>query len=305
MERVACIATYFNPVGYRTRRSNHAAFARSLEAQGVPLLTVELALGDDPFELPASPAVLHLRGRSRLWMKERMINAALERLPDHYTAFAWLDGNLLFTDNSWFAQLALRLETCDIVQLFERVVHLPPGHRSYTGKHLGHDLGLVAQVAQSADWLARRRSRELPFAVPGYAWAARRSLFADVGLYDRSILGNGDAILADCLFDSFGIYHYTSMLTPAMSEDMDDWRRRAFGGRPVDVGYLPIEICHLWHGSMEDRRYCAKDEILLRHDFDPRLDLTLKSAVYEWASEKPQLHAEVAAYFANRCEDGI
>jgi hypothetical protein len=304
MERVACITTYFNPVGYRTRRENHAAFARSLEVQGVPLLTVELAVGEDPFELPASEAVLHLRGRSRLWMKERMINAALSRLPDHYMAFAWIDGDLLFTDDSWFSLLAERLETHDIVQLFERVVHLAPGHRCHRGESLGDDTGLVAQAAQSPDWLARRRAHELPFAVPGYAWAAQRSLFAHVGLYDRSILGNGDAILADCLFDSFGIYHYTSMLTPAMTEDIDDWRRRAFGGRPLDVGYLPIKICHLWHGSMEDRRYTAKDEILLRHDFDPRLDLTLKSDVYEWASEKPQLHAEVAAYFADRREDG-
>src|ERR1700688_1333465 len=101
METVACITTYFNPVGYRTRSENFVAFAESLEAQGVPLLTVELAFGDDPFELPASPAVIRLRGRSRLWMKERLINAAVSRLPVQYTAFAWLDGDLLFADRSW------------------------------------------------------------------------------------------------------------------------------------------------------------------------------------------------------------
>ncbi len=304
MEHIACITTYFNPVGYRSRRENHAAFAGSLEAQRVPLLTVELALGDDPFELPASASVLHLRGRSRLWMKERLINAAVSQLPDHYNAFAWLDGDLLFADESWFSQLAVRLETCDIVQPFERVVHLPPGHRRFEGEILEEDTGLVAQSAQEPDWLARRRVGALPFAVPGYAWAARRSLFAKAGLYDRSILGSGDAVLADCLFDSFGLYHYTSMLNRAMTEDMEDWRRRVFGGRTVRVGYLPGEVYHLWHGSMEDRRYCSRDEILLRHDFDPRLDLTLAGDLYEWASEKPGLHADVAAYFADRREDG-
>jgi hypothetical protein len=304
MDTIACITTYFNPVGYRTRRENYAAFAASLEAQGVPLLTVELALGDDPFELPASAAVLRLRGRSRLWMKERMINAAGSRLPADCPAFAWIDGDLLFADPAWFSRLAEQLETCDIVQLFRRMVHLPPGHLRYRGETLGDDTGLVAQATRTPDWLARRRAGTLPFAVPGYAWAARRSLFADAGLYDRSILGNGDAILADCLFNSFGIYHYTSMLTDAMAEDMYDWRRRVFDGRPVRVGYLPVDAYHLWHGSFEDRRYCAKDEILLRHDFDPRRDLALEGDVYEWTSEKPGLHAEVTAYFSDRHEDG-
>jgi hypothetical protein len=303
METVACITTYFNPVRYRTRRENHAIFAQSLEAQGVSLLTVELALGDDPFELPVSPNVLHLRGRSRLWMKERLINAAVSRLPVHCTAFAWVDGDLLFADQSWFSQLIEQLETNDIVQLFERVVHLPRGHHRYQGESLGDDTGVVAQAKCAPDWLTRRRAGKLPFAVPGYAWAARRALFAPAGLYDRSILGNGDAILADCLFDSFGIYHYTSMLNDAMNEDMHDWRRQTFCKCPVRVGYLPVEIHHLWHGSFENRRYVARDEILLRHDFDPRRDMNLVGDVFEWASDKPELHAEVADYFNDRRED--
>ena len=304
MDTVACITTYFNPVGYRTRRENYVAFAESLDAQGIPLLTVELALGDDPFALPGSPAVIRLRGQSRLWMKERLINAAVARLPAQFTAFAWLDCDLLFADRSWFSRLVEQLDSDDIVQLFEEMVHLPPGHRRNQGVSLGEDTGLVAQATRTPDWLAQRRAGRLPFAVPGYAWAARRSLFADVGLYDRSILGNGDVILADCLFNSFGIYHYTSMLTAAMTDDMEDWRRRAFDGLRVRTGYLPVKVYHLWHGSMEDRRYSSKDEILLRHDFDPRHDLTLQGELYEWASDKPALHADVAAYFAARREDG-
>jgi hypothetical protein len=303
MAAVACITTYFNPLRYRSRRENHELFAESLEAQGVPFRTVELAFGDDPFELPPSPQVLHLRGRSQLWMKERLINAAVARLPGDCTAFAWVDGDLLFADPSWFAALPERLREFDIVQLFDEVVHLPPGHRRYQGERLESDPGLAAQAARWPDWLARRRAGELPFAVPGYAWAARRSLFAPDGLYDRAILGDGDAFLADCLFDSFGIYHYTSALTAAMSADMDAWRQ-TFGRRSVRAGYLPGPVYHLWHGSFDDRRYCGRAEILLRHDFDPRRDLALDGDLYEWASDKPGLHAETAAYFASRRDDG-
>jgi hypothetical protein len=304
MDTVACITTYFNPVGYRTRRENHALFAESLAAQGVPLLTVELAFDDDPFNLPASSSTLHLRGRSRLWMKERLINAAVARLPAQYTAFAWLDDDILFADGSWYCQLVEQLETAPIVQLFERVVHLAPGQRRAGGDSVGHDPGLVAQATRAPDWLARRRAGELPFAVPGYGWAARRSLFAGAGLYDRSILGNGDVILADCLFDSRGIYHYSSMLNAAMTADIEDWRCWTLSGPRARPGFLPIAAYHLWHGSFEDRGYCSRDEILLRHDFDPLHDLSLEGDLYEWASDKPGLHADVAAYFVARREDG-
>jgi len=303
METIACITTYFNPIGYRSRRENFFVFAESLAAQGISLLTVELAFAADPFELPASPAVLRLRGRSRMWMKERMINAAVSRLPAHCAAFAWIDCDLLFAHPSWFSMLADQLETHDIVQLFQRVVHLPPGHRRFQGQSVGTDPGLVAQATRVADWLTRRRAGTLDFAVPGYAWAARRSLFSNVGIYDRSILGNGDVILADCLFDSFGIYHYTSTLTPAMSEDLNAWRRQVFD-HPIRIGCLAVDVYHLWHGSFEDRGYCSKDEILVRHNFDPQNDLALEGDLYEWASDNSGLHAEVAAYFAARREDG-
>jgi hypothetical protein len=303
MKPLVCITTYFNPAGYRTRRENYTVFAEALAAQGAPLLTVEVAFGDDPFELSPSPAVLQLRGRSRLWMKERLINAALARLPAECTAFAWLDADLLFADANWLPMLAERLGEYDLVQPFERMIHLPPGHRRFRGETVGSDPGLVAQAKQEADWLARRRAGTLPFAVPGYAWAARREVFAGVGLYDRSILGDGDAILADRLYDSFGTYHYVSRLTPGMVEDLADWRSRVFGCRPARAGYLPVDAYHLWHGSFEDRQYSSKVEILMRHNFDPRSDLALQGDLYEWASNKPGLHADVAAYFHTRRED--
>jgi hypothetical protein len=305
METVACITTYFNPVGYRNRRENYAAFAEALEADGVPLLTVELAFGDDAYDLPECPNTLRLRGRSRLWMKERMINAAVSRLPAQYTAFAWLDCDLIFADRSWFRRLNEALEAHDIVQLFERVVHLPPGHRRYRGEDEGSDTGLAAQAARLPDWLPRRLAGKLPFAVPGYAWAARRSLFGDAGLYDRSILGSGDAIVADALFNSDGLYSYAEVATSAMTDDIACWRRQIGAGARPRVGYLPLNVYHMWHGTFEDRRYSSKDEILLRYDFDPRRDLVLQGDLYEWGSDKPGLHTEVAAYFSARREDGV
>lgn len=122
-------------------------------------------------------------------------------------------------------------------------------------------------------------------------------------LYGTATMTQSPTRSNDCLFDSFGIYHYTSKLTPAMKADLDDWRQQTFGGRSPRVGYLPVEVYHLWHGTFDDRRYCARADILLRHDFDPRRDVALEGDLYEWASDKPLFHAEVVAYFAARRED--
>jgi hypothetical protein len=304
MSTVWCITPYFNPAGYRTRLQNYRVFAESLERQRVPLLTVELALENEPFQLPDRDSIIPVRGNSRLWMKERLINVGISRLPPACERFAWLDCDLIFPDEDWLERLDSLFQMFDIVQLFERVTHLPPGHRTYQGEHLGSDTGVVAQSRATPDWLTLRRTGQMPFGVPGYGWAARRSLFAGLGLYDRLILGNGDAFLVDCLFDSFGIHHYSSQRTDAMVSDMESWRQQFLSDRQIRVGCLPIEIYHLWHGRFQDRGYCTRDGILRRHAYDPRRDIALKSDVYEWSSNKQALHEEVTAYFSTRLEDG-
>jgi len=52
------VTSYFNPQRYRTRRRNYRRFRRGIDAAGLPLLTIECAFGDMPFELPAAPDVV-------------------------------------------------------------------------------------------------------------------------------------------------------------------------------------------------------------------------------------------------------
>lgn len=63
------LTAHFNPAGYRTRRQNYDRFRDRIAAAGIPLVTVECALGDRPFELPAGPDVRRVRGRYVMWHK--------------------------------------------------------------------------------------------------------------------------------------------------------------------------------------------------------------------------------------------
>ena len=70
------ITCYFNPCRYKTKRANFDAFMAGMEDNRANVLVVELAFGDEEFELPKSKNVLRLRGSGVMWQKERLLNIA-------------------------------------------------------------------------------------------------------------------------------------------------------------------------------------------------------------------------------------
>ena len=67
---------------------------------------------------------------------------------------------------------------------------------------------------------------------------------------------------------------------------------------------MPGMALHLWHGNPVNRQYGERDTILRQHHFDPSVDLRLNEhGVWEWASDKPELHQAVSEYFFARKED--
>jgi hypothetical protein len=92
---------------------------------------------------------------------------------------------------------------------------------------------------------------------PGYAWAMRRDVFDNLGgLLDFSILGSGDLHFAYALFNR---------IDETIPTDIhDDYRNVAKGwgerlaqiaGNGANVGYIPVNIWHHWHGHRRDRKY--------------------------------------------------
>lgn len=298
-----CVSVLFNPAGYRSLVDNYYRFAENLDKQGVKLLTVELAFAGDNYYLPDGPNIRRLRGNSTLWMKERLINHAVSCLPPEVKYFAWVDADVVFTDPTWAEQAVEKLKTAHIVQLFKKVIMLPRGHATFSGEKVTQLQSVVWQKKIHKNWLARRKAKDLPFSAPGFAWAARRDAFPD-GIYDRNIIGSGDTFLVDCYFDSWAIHGYAEKFTPAMKVDMWEWRNK-FNEQEVEVDYIPIDILHLWHGELKDRRYMERHRIIQEHNYDPRGDIRLENNVYEWASDKYEMHNQIKDYFYRRNEDGI
>lgn len=297
-----CLTTLFNPANYKSLVRNHNTFSESLRKQGCNLLTLELAFGDDKHNLTGGN-VVPMRGKDVMWHKERLINHGTTLLPKDCTAYAWIDADLIFADPNWVEKAESLLKKHDVIQLFQRVFYLPEGDVCYSGKQTCEFYSIAWQANKYPNWLSRRSEKDLPFGAPGFAWAARRDVFEHCGgLYDRDIVGSGDCLLADCLLGSWKLHGFERKFNQRTKDSIANWCTLV-KKKNLSVGYLPVDVFHLWHGDLRNRLYMRRHQALLKHDYDPERDIVLNNGVWEWATDKKEMHQEVKDYFYQRKED--
>jgi hypothetical protein len=85
-----------------------------------------------------------------------------------------------------------------------------------------------------------------------------------------------------------------------MKLDMEEWRKSL---PKISYDYIPVDIYHLWHGSLKNRGYMDRHDMIKKYDFDPKNDIVLKNGVYEWNSPKYDFHNDIVQNFQSRKED--
>lgn len=290
------ITAYFNPVGYRSRLFNYKMFRAASQKQGLKLLTVELAFNGRPFELDRRDAdiLIHLRTDEKnvMWQKEALLNIALSRLPKDCAEVAWLDADIEFKDDLWISKASEALKKAKVVQLFSSVRQADKPDE--TGEFAGQSRhGFVCAHKNGFEQVGHA----------GFAWAARRKVMERVRFYDWNILGSGDTLFKDACYGT-ATFYLSRSLTEAAHSLQHRWASKVYRAVGNEIGYIDGTICHAWHGSIADRRYRTRQQILKEHDFDPLKDVRLdKNGALEWATDKPALHEDVAEYFRLRKED--
>jgi|GEM_PF-397385 len=306
------ITTHFNPAGYANKKQNYDRFLQGMRRQGLPVLTVEQVSVDAGPELssddPSYP-VVHVEDGDVLWQKERLLNVALDHLPNVCDKVVWLDADVLFSNDSWVHQTAERLEHVVVVQPFSRCVRLLPDedHVDIDALPLGNGDHEVLHSIAYGMWAKGPDVLDgyLRHGHSGYAWAARRSLLQAHGLYDANILGNADLNIAHAFLAGPDVIH-SDRLSAKANAHLQRWARGVFDEVNGSVGFTEGTVFHLWHGSKEDRRYHERLTVLQEHDYDPDVDLRVgPSGAYVWASSKPGLHAWCVDYFHQRREDAL
>lgn len=300
------VTSYFNPCRYRSRRENFDRFLKGMELAGANVLTVELAFGEEPFELPEGPGVLRKRGASVLWHKERLLNLAAAELPAECTKVAWLDNDILFDDPRWLERTATALDTHMVVQPFNSCNWLARGETGYpasggTYESFAHCFVRTPNLARASKYVQHGHT--------GFAWAARRELFETCGLYEAGASGGGDHLMAHAF--AGGMIHspcLKAMVGQGTPFANHYWKWAVKARDLVDgrISYVPGSVLHLWHGELANRGYATRDRELRALGYDPERHLaTGETGLLEWSEDAPaELRAWVKENFERRQEDG-
>ena len=302
------ITSYFNPCGYRTRLANFKTFRASLR---IPLVAVELAYRET-FELELADAdiLIRLRGVDVIWQKERLLNLALEAVPELCEAVAWLDGDVVFADPQWSRSALDALERDPVIQPYRMVYDLPRGQGAEGLRAGPTDSGRISLASGMRTgtlppeiFRVQGASLRLRYS-PGHAWAARRSLLRQHGLYDAMVMGSGDKAMASAAFghchDSVVAFEFNDR----QAQHYLDWAVPFHEAVRGHVGFTAHNLFHLWHGRLSKRSYGERYIGFDRFAFDPYKDVRLaRNGCWSWATNKPEMHEQVREFFFRREED--
>jgi hypothetical protein len=252
----------------------------------IPYFTMELVLTG---KTPRIKDAFHVSSSSYLFQKEHLVRLLETKVPKKYTKLLSLDLDIIFDDNTWYSQLSKILDSKDILQCFRTAKWL-----DVTYQHIEKEADTcVLHVKGDSFWTPRNGKSYHP----GFGWAFNRAWYNKVGYYDLGIIGSGDTIFSYTLF---GIPYGKSIEgTDIYTSSATEWAKNMTGFK---LAYLPVDIYHLYHGSMKKRQYVSRYEYFKRVKNIEDVSAINSSGAYELTEES--LNNKMRMFFRERDDDG-
>ncbi len=302
MNKLWAITSLFSPVGYRKRYANYREFHQKLN---VPLLTVELAFDDNPFELRTGDAekLVQTRGGDVMWQKERLLNIAIDHLPPECEYVAWLDCDVIFDDPKWAEKTQAALQKYVVVQPFQHYCELL-SQEPFFHQHARSSICVLENNTLAERIFSGCGVSSEIGAMPGAAWAGRRDFLDSNHLYDRLIMGAGDKAFLSAAYGRASDYLKAYKLDAAIWSDYLEWGDRVHKAISGRVGYVEGSVFHLAHGELARKKYGTRYHGLEHFSFNPSNDIKKDLNEYwRWSSNKIAMHNHIRDYFVSRDED--
>ena len=314
---VAVLSVLYSPGHYTRPVLNLLLVENRLEAAGIPFFKLEVAWGDDPHVLPAGPRTLHLRTRSCMFQKERLMNVLEASVPANFSKVLFLDADVMLADTRgghWYDSLSQLLDSHDVVQPFDLAGHLDLSFKRVSNIKCSV---LYAYKGQSLDSQIRRRNLHT-----GLAWAFRRDwLQQQGGLFDLAIHGGGDSVNAGavgklrvCMPEADGLPDPECLggagriMVPAYAAAYQTYVDRVATHRTRETSAAGLVALDLWHGSRKRRKYTSRLDHFEGVADVAQLVQTDAQGILEFrpkvkAAEK--MNATICAYFVERADDAV
>lgn len=135
------------------------------------------------------------------------------------------------------------------------------------------------------------------------SWAMQRTYYQEVGFYDFCVMGNGDLISASHFLEIPIVNN--NIIARLHSKKYEEYQGKR---KPSSVGYCPLTINHLYHGSLTNRKYYDRNFILDSLSGNI-FDLVEKNAegIFEWkdSTYRDKWNPIMLNYFVERMDDDI
>ena len=216
----------------------------------------------------------------------------------------------LFENDDWIERAKKALDEFAVVHLFRERNELPLDFTPDNPNSWSTTLKAQSVVYQlsTGEVLAEEAATPgglLRHSTSGLAWASRRDIIGEFGLYDACIIGSGDKAVTAAALGVYDHFAQSLEMNSRRTEHYLTWARSYFHRIQGRVGHLPGRVFHLWHGELKDRKHQARHRLFARFDFDPYTDIALeRNGCWRWNSDKKEMQAFVRHYFESRKEDG-
>lgn len=283
---------------------------RMLKMQNVKLYVVEGVYGDHHPECAPEPGqdyeYLKVQLNSEIWLKENLINIAVERLVTpacpNWKYLCWEDCDVEHEDPHWALKCIKQLQTWNLIQTWSHGIAFDAN-----GGVLSTDksFGFLQTTNQKFCHGHHRKHHGYEYAHTGYSWACTRYWWVNVErLVDFCLIGSADHHMAWCSVGKSDDTIHGSM-SKGYFETCHEWQRksmRACGGR---IGYVHGLLKHSFHGPRRGRQYEGRWFILTSTGYDPKNDIAYDSqgVIYLIGENKHKIEGFLITYNRSRLED--
>ena len=297
-DKLNVIIVISNICGFRKRIQLAKEFILRMNREiNVELYIVELAYDLNPiFEITNKNNKKHLQLRTKypLWHKENMINIAVWKLlPTDWKAFAWIDADIEFENESFASDTLKLLSSYDIVQLFSHYIHMD---KNKLATSLNSSFGY--NYAKNNPYIFDTKSSN--FWHPGFAWAINRNAYERIGgLFQIDILGGNDYHIALGIIKQFNVDYENNTY---YNNEKHKYYKKC---NSLKLGYTPGLIRHYYHGTIANRQYISRYNIFKNNNFDFLKHITFNDEGILVPTEECPLSLlnDILEYFSLRNED--
>lgn len=261
---------HFNNIDFKNKQRAFDNFSLNALNNSLKIIFVECSFGNIPFQFTKSnePFNIQINYNSMIMNKENLINLIVRVLPSDWKYVAWIDPEVCLEEFDWVRKAIDLLQNNDIIQLYSVA-----NFRHFDNSIIYSQKSFIKTYKTKNKDLAKLKYQELfhDYGNTGLAWAATRNFFEKNGfLYDKSITGSGDIIIAYSLINEVSQIPIV-LKGKEFKESIERWANKlnscnfSFSCLESTINILPIS---------ELSKGIIADVVLYKNNFDPFVDLS-------------------------------